>query len=335
MNVENAESIVKQTGDLEEEVVVELEEEQSEKEEVKAESSEPQKEEVKAEIAEPEEPKVEAELSEEVSDEELETYSKGVQKRIKKQTAKFHQEKRDKEEAIRVAQLQQQEIAALKSRMQQLDTGYVAEYGGRLESQKAAAHRAYKIAHEEGDSEALLAAQEVLNRVAIEEQRFHVARARQQQAQQQPQQQVQQPQQQVQQPQQQMAPPPQQVDPKAKAWTEKNEWFGKDEVMTASAFAIHNNLEAEGFDTGSDEYYNAVDRQLREYFPEKFSDAQPKKTGGGNQVAPAGSSASRNVKSGRRTVKLSPSQVAMAKKLNVPLDRYAKEFLKTSEKANN
>ena len=124
-------------------------------------------------------------------------------------------------------------------------------------------------------------------------------------------------------------------DPKAEAWAEKNEWFGKDEVMTASAFAIHNNLEAEGFDTGSDEYYNAVDRQLREYFPEKFSDAQPKKTGGGNQVAPAGSSASRNVKSGRRTVKLSPSQVAMAKKLNVPLDRYAKEFLKTSEKANN
>ena len=330
-NVENAESVVKQAGDLEEEVVVELEEEQPEKEEVKVEASEP--EEVKAEVEEPkaEEPVVEKELSDEVSDEELATYSKGVQKRIKKQTQKYHQEKRDKEEAIRVAQMQQQEIADLKNRMQQLDTGYVAEYGGRLESQKAAAHRAYKVAHEEGDSEALLAAQEVLNRVAIEEQRFQLAKARQQQTQQQVQQQVQQPQQ----PQQQVAPPPQQVDPKAKAWTEKNEWFGKDEVMTASAFAIHNSLEAEGFDTGSDEYYNAVDRQLREYFPEKFSDAQPKKTGGGNQVAPAGSSASRNVKSGRRTVKLSPSQVAMAKKLNVPLDRYAKEFLKTSEKANN
>ena len=314
------ETEIKQAGDSEEEVVVELEEEQSASDD----QSEIQVEE------QPEEPKVEAKVPEEGSDEELETYSKGVQKRIKKQTAKFHQEKRDKEEAMRVAQMQQQEIANLKARMQQLDTGYVAEYGGRLESQKAAAHNAYRAAHEDGDSEALLQAQEVLNRIAIEEQRFQVARSRQQAQQQQPQQQVQQqPQQQVQQQQ------AQQVDPKAKAWTEKNTWFGQDDVMTASALAIHNKLEAEGFDMGSDEYYNTVDSQIREYFPDKFSDSQPKRSGGGNQVAPAGSSASRSTKQGRRTVKLTPSQVAMAKKLNVPLDRYAKEFLKTSEKANN
>jgi hypothetical protein len=215
--------------------------------------------------------------------------------------------------------------------MQQLDTGYVAEYGSRLESQKAAAHNAYRAAHEDGDSEALLQAQEALSRIAIEEQRFQVARSRQQAQQPQPQQQQVQQQQVQQQPQQQA----QQVDPKAKAWTEKNTWFGQDDVMTASALAIHNKLEAEGFDMGSDEYYNTVDSQIREYFPDKFSDSQPKKSGGGNQVAPAGSSASRSTKQGRRTVKLTPSQVAMAKKLNVPLDRYAKEFLKTSEKANN
>tara|TARA_R100000935_G_scaffold50316_1_gene76141 strand:+ start:409 stop:1365 length:957 start_codon:yes stop_codon:yes gene_type:complete len=315
------ETEIKQAGDSEEEVLVELELEEEQ-------SASDDQSEIQVE-QEPEEPKVEAKVPEEGSDEELETYSKGVQKRIKKQTAKYHQEKRDKEEAMRVAQMQQQEIANLKTRMQQLDTGYVAEYGGRLESQKAAAHNAYRAAHEDGDSEALLQAQEVLNRIAIEEQRFHVARSRQQAQQQQPQQQVQQPQQQVQQPQ------AQQVDPKAKAWTEKNTWFGQDDVMTASALAIHNKLEAEGFDMGSDEYYNTVDSQIREYFPDKFSGSQPKKTGGGNQVAPAGSSASRSTKQGRRTVKLTPSQVAMAKKLNVPLDRYAKEFLKTSEKANN
>ena len=205
------ETEIKQAGDSEEEVLVELEEEQSASDD----QSEVQVEE------QPEEPKVEAKVPEEGSDEELETYSKGVQKRIKKQTAKFHQEKRDKEEAMRVAQMQQQEIANLKARMQQLDTGYVAEYGSRLESQKAAAHNAYRAAHEDGDSEALLQAQEALSRIAIEEQRFQVARSRQQA--QEPQQQVQQqPQQQVQQQQ------AQQVDPKAKAWTEKNTWFGQD-----------------------------------------------------------------------------------------------------------
>jgi len=201
------ETEIKQAGDSEEEVVVELEEEQSASDD----QSEVQVEE------QPEEPKVEAKVPEEGSDEELETYSKGVQKRIKKQTAKFHQEKRDKEEAMRVAQMQQQEIANLKARMQQLDTGYVAEYGSRLESQKAAAHNAYRAAHEDGDSEALLQAQEALSRIAIEEQRFQVARSRQQAQQPQPQQQQVQQQQVQQQPQQQA----QQVDPKAKAWTEK------------------------------------------------------------------------------------------------------------------
>ena len=215
--------------------------------------------------------------------------------------------------------MQQQEIAALKSRMQQLDTGYVAEYGGRLESQKAAAHRAYKVAHEEGDSEALLEAQEVLNRVAIEEQRFHVARARQQQAQQQPQQQ--QPPQQVQQPPQQMAPP-QQVDPKAKALTEKNEWFGKDQTMTYAAFGIHKQLiEDEGFDPASDEYYSELDRRIAEDFSHKLDKPGQRSSRPVQTVA----SASRTAKtSGPRKVKLTASQVAIAKKLGVPLEEYAK-----------
>jgi len=279
-----------------------------------------------------EDSKVEVEASEEGSDDELERYSKNVQKRIRKLTDKSREDKFDREEAVRVAKMLQEENSSLKVRMQQLDTGYMAEYGGRLQSQKAAAHSLYKEAHENGDSESLLSAQEALSRIAIEEQRYGMAKARQEQ---QAQAYQNQPPPQPRPVQAQAQPVQQPVDPKAKAWTEKNSWFGQDDVMTASAFAIHNRLEREGFDMGSDEYYSEIDRQLRENLPNKFSDASSKKTGGGSQVAPAGSSASRSTKSGRKTVSLTSSQVAMAKKLNVPLDRYAKEYLKSTQKANN
>ena len=134
----------------------------------------------------------------------------------------------------------------------------------------------------------------------------------------------QQPQQQQVEPQQQAAPQQQaKPDPKAKDWAEKNEWFGQDEVMTYATFGIHRKLiEEEGFDPNSDEYYSEIDRRLRSEFPNKF---QAAKKSGSNQVASAGSSASRNPKQGRKnSVKLSPSQIAIAKKLNVPLEEYAK-----------
>jgi hypothetical protein len=105
-------------------------------------------------------------------------------------------------------------------------------------------------------------------------------------------------------------------------WAEKNDWFGQDEVMTYAAFGVHRKLvEEEGFDPQSDEYYSEIDRRMRTEFPHKF---QASKSSGKSQVAPAGSSASRSTKQGRRTVKLSPSQIAIAKKLNVPLEEYAK-----------
>ena len=120
-----------------------------------------------------------------------------------------------------------------------------------------------------------------------------------------------------------MQQPAPQADPKAKGWAEKNDWFGADEVMTYAAFGIHRKLvEEEGFDPQSDDYYTEVDKRMRTEFPHKF---QPPKKSGGAQVAPAGASATRSTaKSGRRSVKLSPSQIAMAKRLNVPLEEYAK-----------
>ena len=250
---------------------------------------------------------------------ELDSYSKGVQSRIKKLTEKYRQEERDKSEAVRVSTQLLEENKKLKSRVQALDTGYLNEYGSRIESQTDAAKRVYKEAYEAGDTNKMLEAQQALSNIAIETQRYNTAKAR---ADQQAKVQVQQQQQPVQQPVQQQQQ--QKADPRAQDWATKNEWFGQDKIMTAAAFALHSQLtEDEGFDPSSDEYYTEVDRRIRAEFPHKFQAS--KKSGGGSQVASAGNSASRSTnKQGRRSVKLTHSQVAIAKKLGVPLEEYAK-----------
>ena len=250
---------------------------------------------------------------------ELDSYSKGVQSRIKKLTEKYRQEERDKSEAVRVSTQLLEENKKLKSRVQALDTGYLNEYGSRIESQTDAAKRVYKEAYEAGDTDKMLEAQQALSNIAIETQRYNTAKAR---ADQQAKVQVQQQQQPVQQPVQQQQQ--QKADPRAQDWATKNDWFGKDKVMTAAAFALHSQLtDDEGFDPSSDEYYTEVDRRIRAEFPHKFQAS--KKSGGGSQVASAGNSASRSTnKQGRRSVKLTHSQVAIAKKLGVPLEEYAK-----------
>ncbi len=248
---------------------------------------------------------------------ELDSYSKGVQSRIKKLTEKYRQEERDKAEAVRVSTHLIEENKKLKSRVQALDTGYLNEYGSRIESQTDAAKRVYKEAYEAGDTDKMLEAQQALSNIAVETQRYNTAKAR---AEQQAKVQVQQQQRPVQQPVQQQ----QQADPRAQDWATKNDWFGRDKVMTAAAFALHSQLtDDEGFDPSSDEYYTEVDRRIRAEFPHKFQTT--KKSGGGSQVASAGNSASRSTnKQGRRSVKLTHSQVAIAKKLGVPLEEYAK-----------
>jgi hypothetical protein len=255
------------------------------------------------------------------SDDELGEYSKNVQSRIKRLTEKYRKEERDREEAVRLSQQLLEENKQLKSRMQQLDTGYLSEYGTRLQTQTEAAKRAYKEAYEAGDPDRMAEAQMAMSNLAIEQQRYNSAKARADQDQRLQTERAQAPQARV-------APAPvaqpkqPQPDPKAKGWAEKNTWFGEDRVMTTAAFAIHQGLiEEEGFDPNSDEYYTELDKRMRREFPHKF---QSQKSGGGTQVASAGSSASRSTKQGRRTVKLTPSQVAIAKKLNVPLEEYAK-----------
>ena len=255
------------------------------------------------------------------SDDELGEYSKNVQSRIKRLTEKYRKEERDREEAVRLSQSLLEENKKLKSRMQQLDTGYLSEYGTRLQTQTEAAKRAYKEAYEAGDPDRMAEAQMAMSNLAIEQQRYNNAKARADQDQRLQTQRAQAPQQQAPAA---ATPQPQQAkpDPKAQGWAQKNTWFGEDRVMTTAAFAIHQGLiEDEGFDPHSDEYYTELDKRMRREFPHKF---QSQKSGGGTQVASAGSSASRSTKQGRRTVKLTPSQVAIAKKLNVPLEEYAK-----------
>jgi hypothetical protein len=284
----------RQDDDLEDEIIIEQEDDESET-------------------------KVATEEPEDSGEGELESYSKGVQKRISRLTEKFRKEERDRQEAVRLAQQLLQEKQQLEGRLKQLDSGYLNEYGARIEAQISTARRAYKDAYEAGDTDKMIEAQEALARASTDKQRYDLAKSRANERVQTTA---------VQQQQQYVAPEPQrvaqqpQVDPKAQGWAEKNDWFGQDEVMTYAAFGVHRKLvEEEGFDPQSDEYYSEIDRRMRTEFPHKF---QASKSSGKSQVAPAGSSASRSTKQGRRTVKLSPSQIAIAKKLNVPLEEYAK-----------
>lgn len=247
-------------------------------------------------------------------EEDLDSYSKGVQERIKQLTSKYRKEERDREEAVRMAQQLLEENKKLKGRVTELDKSSVENFGQRIQSLKSQWSAEYKRAYESGDSDALLKAQDALNKLSADEQRYTAAKARVSRPQPQKQTQAQ--------PAQQQQPQQPKPDPKAKEWAEKNKWFGEDPILTSAAFGVHAMLvEQEGFDPTSDEYYNELDRRLQSEFPHKFKKA---KSGAGAAVAPASSSASRSTSKGRRTVKLSPSQIAIAKKLGVPLEEYAK-----------
>ena len=252
--------------------------------------------------------------AEEPDDKELQDVGKRAQDRIKKLTTKYKNEERAKQEAERKAQEAALENEQLKERLKNLDHGYISEYGTRLDAQLEQAKKNYRDAHEAGDVDKMFDAQQALSKISIEQERHRIAKDRQEA-------QVKEVEQQAQQPQAQSQPQQAPVDPKAQAWAEKNEWFGEDQVMTSTAMGIHQKLSEEGFDLSSDEYYDEIDRQLKSLFPDKFNTERA--NGGSARVAPADTSASRK-KQGRRTVRLSPSQVAIAKKLNVPLEEYAK-----------
>jgi hypothetical protein len=231
----------------------------------------------------------------------------------------MRESERREQAAVEYAQNVQNESNALKTRMKALDEGYLNEYGGRITSEQEGAENALRSAMELGDTDATVAAQKKLTELAVAQERLNQAKTQQAQYQQQIAQQQQIQQQQQEAAAQQPVQPPPEADPKAEAWAARNEWFGKDEALTFAAFGLHKKLvEDEQFDPTSDEYYSELDKRMRNEFPQKLN-------GGTKKPSQTVASVSRSGSPGRsKKVRLTPSQVAIAKKLGVPLEEYAK-----------
>jgi len=262
-------------------------------------------------------------------DDELENYSESVQRRINQLTAKRKAASEEAQAAVQYAQTVQQENAQMKQRLQQMSVGFNSETENRLKAQEVQATRAYTEASEAGDYEKAAKAQQALSQIAVAKEKVRVQKIQLQRQQQAAQQAAQQQPQRQQQQQPVRQAPPQQRDPKLDSWLEKNSWFGSDRVMTRAAQAIHEELVLEqDFDPTSDDYYKEIDSRMRKEMPQKFNTG---KRSNAQTVAPA--SSGRSVKSGRKkAVELSPGQVAFAKKMRIPLEKYAKEVAKINSR---
>jgi hypothetical protein len=253
---------------------------------------------------------------------ELGSINEAVQKRIAKLTAKMREAERREQAAVEYAKGLQTQTQQLQQKLVHTDYSRLNEAKSRLESQQSALRQIIQKAREEGDLDTEMEAQERLTGLLQEkgqvsnwlQQQEHAVRNPPPQQQYQP------------------APPQQQQraapDPRAEEWASRNTWFGQDRMLTYAAWGIHQELiEKEGVDPQSTEYYTELDRRLRDEFPKKFAGEQSSNQPSRQQrSAPAVAPASRSsgINSARRTVRLSPSQVAIAKKLGVPLEEYAK-----------
>ena len=245
---------------------------------------------------------------------EHEEYSQGVKKRIDRLTKKMREAERQREEALLYAKNVKTESDQVKAKLNTVDQGYLNEYGGRITAESTAAKEAFKRAIAVGDPEGTLAAQTKLNELHYAETKLNEAKRAQTLN-------VQRQEQERQQPQQAPQEAPAKADPRAEKWAGTNEWFGNDNTMTFAAYGIHKQLVDEAFDPTGDDYYDELDKRIREEFPHKFSDTGTKRR---NAQTVVGVSRSNSSQKGRRQVKLSPSQVAIATKLGVPLEEYAK-----------
>tara|TARA_Y100000816_G_scaffold103786_1_gene72397 strand:- start:1382 stop:2302 length:921 start_codon:yes stop_codon:yes gene_type:complete len=304
MNEEN--KVELDTDDVQEENVSVQEqpkEEKPEQVEVDLGYKDPVKQETKAKIVTTEE------TPEPQTEDNLPEHTQNVQKRIDQLTRKMREAERREKAALDYAKGLQKKYSDAEAEAKKFDQNFISEFDSRVDAQREQVKATLKTAIENNDADQIMELNDKLTQLAVEKekarlkkQQFEDEKAKQEATSQQPQaQQVQQPQ-----------PDP---SPKAKEWAEKNTWFGNDSVMTNAAFGVHQELVDKGFDGESDEYYNEVDKRMREYFPQKFSeDTKPVQT-----VASAG-----RKQKGRKVVKLTRSQVAIAKKLGVPLEEYAK-----------
>ena len=253
---------------------------------------------------------------------EVEEYSEGVKKRIAKLTKKMREAERQREEAVAFAQRVKKERDQFEAKSTSLDKNYATEMEGRISSSLAAAQEKLKAARLNEDAKAEVEALTTISQLGYEQGKLAELKTQHQMeetaAKEKPVQQE---------PKLREPTPPR--DPKAEAWAERNEWFGTDNAMTYTAFDLHRKLtEEEGMDPQSDEYYAEVDKRIRLEFPHKFGNNTEKPTSKPTQNV---ASATRSSKTGPKRVRLTSSQVAIAKKLGVPLEEYAKQLMNTKE----
>jgi hypothetical protein len=255
------------------------------------------------------------EKKEEKKEDELEKYSEGVQKRIAKLTRKMREAERQKEEAIAFAEASNKQKAELEGRLSKLDKSYTSEFENRVKSNMVAARQALKTAIEAQDVDGQIKAQEQIATLTMDAARLSAMKVAEEAK----------PKEVNVTPQQTKASA--QTDPMAEAWAAENAWFGNDSAMTYTAFDIHKQLvEKEGFDPKSKEYYDEVDKRIRVEFPHKFDKVEDNSTERAKPAQTVASARRSASTKGRKTVKLTPSQVAIAKRLGVPLEEYAKQL---------
>jgi hypothetical protein len=282
-------------------------------------------------VVETEAPKQETETTEQEpvkeetkSDNELEDYSKGVQARIAKLTRKMREAERREQAAVDYAKAVEQKRLTLEKKFEKTDSDYIKKFESTISSGLEAAQKELAAAIESGDATAQVEANKRIATLAFENAKLEAAKEGRQTVE------AEKPVQNLSQGGDVNIPrtdDPINPDPRAEAWAAKNSWFGTDRAMTYTAFEIHKDLtEKEGYDPSSDEYYAEVDKRIRVDFPHKFGTTETKQTAAPVQTV---ASANRSVKPGRKQVRLTSSQVAIAKKLGVPLEEYAKQLKNT------
>ncbi len=268
--------------------------------------------------------KVEAETEEPKKD-ELQEYSDSVQKRIAKLTKKWREAERQKEEALYYAKSVLTDKEKAEQKLSKIEPSFLKTTEDGIKSGLEAAKSKLAAAREAGDINAEVEAQSLISEYAYKQAKFVEAKAQQEEFNKQKEQEVRTPDINLNRQQAAQGTP----DPKAESWASRNTWFGQDSAMTYTAFDLHKKLtEQEGFDPSSDEYYQEIDKRIRLEFPQKFATTEPTETTKPVQTV---ASAKRSTKTGRKTVRLTPSQVAIAKKLGVPLEEYAKQLNITKE----
>jgi len=292
------------TGESQE---VELQEEESTKDKVEEKVEASSEDQV-------EEKSTEEDSGDDSKDDGLDKYSKNVQRRIKKLLDRVEKTEKREQEALRFAESAKKKYEEYENKIKSLDENYISEYETRVKSQIEQAKKAYQDALYNNDVNAQVEAQRSLTRLAIEEERAIASKQQREQL--------------LKQQEGLMAEKPKaeepvqrQPDPRAEEWAEKNSWFGKDEAMTFTALAHHKKLLREGYDPKSDEYYEEIDSYVKDQFPHKFKETEEVKEKAPQTVAGASRTSKR---SGSKKVKLTPSQVAIAKKLGLTLEQYAK-----------